>query len=208
MRPHLLFLSPLMSLAAISDDSIPADGTEGIRNRLKAATSAAHHALDERLSRFDLTTTAHYRRFLQASAAALLPLEQMLDRAGADAMIGDWTRRRRTEAIRADLADLNGCIVPMELPARPLDRPFVFGTLYVLEGSRLGAAYLLRIVAASADPRVRRATRYLRHGAGQGLWRSFLSQLAEEPLPPGDDVRVIMSAREAFAMFAKAMAAA
>ncbi|MGJ4891593.1 biliverdin-producing heme oxygenase [Bradyrhizobium sp. HKCCYLR20261] len=196
-----------MSLAAISDDPFLADGNEGIRDRLRAATAAAHHALDERLSRFDLTTTADYRRFLQASAAALLPLEQMLDRAGAGAMLGDWTRRRRSEAICADLAELNGRAAPMELPARPLDRSAVLGTLYVLEGSRLGAVYLLRIVAASPDPRVRRATRYLRHGAGQGLWRSFLSVLAAERLPPGEDIRVMTSAREAFAVFATAMAA-
>ncbi|WP_257166009.1 biliverdin-producing heme oxygenase [Bradyrhizobium sp. SRS-191] len=197
-----------MPLAALTDDPIRADDTDGIRDRLKAATSAAHHALDERLSRFDLTTTAHYRRFLQASAAALLPLEQMLDRAGADAVLGDWPVRRRAEAICADLADLNGRAAQIELPPRPLDRPFVFGTLYVLEGSRLGAVYLLRIVTASADPRVRRATRYLRHGAGQGLWRSFLAQLADEPMTPDDQRRTIASARETFAVFATAMASA
>ncbi|WP_035641129.1 biliverdin-producing heme oxygenase [Bradyrhizobium sp. ORS 375] len=197
-----------MSLAAISDDPFRAVGSEGIRERLKVATSAAHHALDERLGRFDLTTTAHYRRFLQASAAALLPLEQMLDRCGAGAVLDDWPQRRRSDAIRIDLADLDGHDVPVDVPVPTLDRPSVLGTLYVLEGSRLGAVYLLRIVAASADPRVRRATRYLRHGAGQGLWRSFLSRLAEERLAPGEDARVIASAHAAFAMFATAMAAA
>ncbi|WP_349509830.1 biliverdin-producing heme oxygenase [Bradyrhizobium sp. STM 3809] len=180
----------------------------GIRDRLKAATAPAHHALDERLGRLDLTTTAHYRRFLQASAAALLPLEQMLDDAGVADIIGDWSSRRRTDAVRADLAALDGTIAPLDLAAQTFDRPFALGTLYVLEGSRLGAAYLLRVVSAAADPRVRRATRYLRHGAGQGLWSSFLSQLAREPLTPEDEGRVIAGAHAAFAMFALAMAAA
>ncbi|MGJ5179950.1 biliverdin-producing heme oxygenase [Bradyrhizobium oligotrophicum] len=197
-----------MSLAAISDDRLHAGVDQGLRYRLKAATEAAHHALDERLSQFDLTTTAHYRRFLQASAAALLPLEQALDQAGVGEVLGDWARRRRAEAIRADLADLGGTIVPIDLRGQPLDRPSVFGTLYVLEGSRLGAAYLLRVVTASADPIVRRATRYLRHGAGERLWPSFLSELAREPLTPDDEVRMIASARAAFAVFAKAMASA
>ncbi|CCE00246.1 putative heme oxygenase [Bradyrhizobium sp. STM 3809] len=196
-----------MLLAAVSDDHLRTPGT-GIRDRLKAATAPAHHALDERLGRLDLTTTAHYRRFLQASAAALLPLEQMLDDAGVADIIGDWSSRRRTDAVRADLAALDGTIAPLDLAAQTFDRPFALGTLYVLEGSRLGAAYLLRVVSAAADPRVRRATRYLRHGAGQGLWSSFLSQLAREPLTPEDEGRVIAGAHAAFAMFALAMAAA
>lgn len=207
LRPTSFFSGPSMSLAAISDDPLCAVGTEGIRGRLRVTTAADHHALDERLSQLDLTTTAHYRRFLCASAAALLPLEEALENAGVALVIDDWAERRRTEAICADLADLDGTIVAMGLPMRSLDRPALFGTLYVLEGSRLGAAYLLRVVTASADPRVRSATRYLRHGAGRGLWRSFLAQLAREDANPDDEERMIVSARETFAMFAKAMAA-
>ncbi len=195
-----------MLLAAVSDDPSRAPSTQGLRHRLKVATAAAHHALDERLSQFDLTTTAHYRRFLQASAAALLPLEAALEQAGVAACFDDWARRRRSPAIITDLADLGGVTIPMNLPVQRPDRAFVFGTLYVLEGSRLGAVYLLRVVAASADPKVRRATQYLRHGTGAGLWHSFLSQLSREPATPDDDVRMIASAREAFAVFAKAMA--
>ncbi|MGJ5044925.1 biliverdin-producing heme oxygenase [Bradyrhizobium sp. HKCCYLRH1062] len=125
-----------------------------------------------------------------------------------DDLIQDWPQRRRAQAIAGDLADFGAAPVPMDLPAPSLDRAGVFGTLYVLEGSRLGAAYLLRMVAASADPRVRRATRYLGHGARQGLWSSFLSQLAQARTTADEEVRMIVSAREAFAMFAKAMAAA
>jgi heme oxygenase (biliverdin-IX-beta and delta-forming) len=195
-----------MSLAAISNDAFCPDSIQGTRQRLKAATAADHYALDELLRDFDLSTTAHYRRFLQASAAALLPLEAALEQAGVGELVEDWAQRRRAQVIAADLADIDGVCVPLGLPMQPLDRPAVFGTLYVLEGSRLGAAYLLRVVAASADPRVRRATRYLRHGAGQGLWCGFLSRLAREPVTADDELRMIVSAREAFAVFAKAMA--
>jgi len=197
-----------MSLAAIYADPFCASSIQGIRQRLKAATATAHHALDERLSGFDLTTTAHYRRFLQASAAALLPLETALEQAGVGKLVDDWAQRRRTPAITADLADLSGMVAPMRLTSRSLDRSFVFGTLYVLEGSRLGAAYLLRIVAAAADPRVRRATRYLRHGAGQGLWPSFLARLAVEPVTAEGEDAMIESARGAFAMLVTAVACA
>jgi len=197
-----------MLLAPVSVAYPHGSNVVGIRDKLRAATSAAHHALDERLSAFDLTARVHYRRFLQASAAALLPLEAALRRAGIAAMVEDWPLRARSAAITADLGQLGGTVNLLPLPAEPLDRCGVLGTLYVLEGSRLGAAYLTRIVAASADPRVRAATRYLCHGSGQGLWRSFLDRLEREPVSADDERQIIMGAQQAFAMFAQAVATA
>jgi heme oxygenase len=196
-----------MLLAPVSVDRPHASNRIGIRDRLKAATSAAHHALDEQLSVLDLTSTAHYRCFLQANAAALLPLEAALEQARVAEMFEDWPLRARSDAIIADLGRLNGTAVPLPPPAELLDRCAMLGTLYVLEGSRLGAAYLVRIVAASVDARVRAATQYLRHGTGQGLWRSFLARLEREPVAADDEKRIIVSAQQAFAMFAKAVAA-
>jgi heme oxygenase (biliverdin-IX-beta and delta-forming) len=197
-----------MLLAPVSVAAPRASNVIGIREKLKAATSAAHHALDERLSAFDLTARVHYRRFLQASAAALVPLEAALRKAGIAAMVEDWPLRARSAVIAADLDQLGGTVNLLPLPAEPLDRCGVLGTLYVLEGSRLGAGYLVRIVAASADPRVRAATGYLCHGTGQGLWRSFLARLEREPVSADDERVMIASAQQAFAMFAQAAAAA
>ncbi|MGA7805708.1 MAG: heme oxygenase, partial [Bradyrhizobium sp.] len=47
----------------------------GLREVLKQATAVAHRKLDAQLTGFDLTGRRGYRRFLQASANALLPLE-------------------------------------------------------------------------------------------------------------------------------------
>src|SRR3569833_1520653 len=47
-----------------------------------------------------------------------------------------------------------------------LIRARLFVALYVLEGSRLGARCLVRLVTRSSDPLVREATAYLRHGEG------------------------------------------
>jgi heme oxygenase len=197
-----------MLLAPVSVDYPHASDAAGIRDKLKAATAIAHHALDERLSAFDLTVRAHYRRFLQASAAALLPLEAALRKAGVAEMFEDWPKRARSAAITSDLDQLGGTVNLLPLPAGPFDRCGVLGTLYVLEGSRLGAAYLVRIAAASPDPRVRAATRYLCHGSGQGLWRSFLDRLEREPVSAAGEQAMIVSAQQAFAMFANAVAAA
>lgn len=207
-----------MTLVAILDDHSRSSRPIGIRHQLRAATSAAHDALDERLGGFDLTAADHYRRFLQASAAALLPLEHALELAGVAEVFADWPARARRPAITADLAQLQDVAAPVgtacepvdcgRLDCVPLDRAGVFGTLYVLEGSRLGAAHLRRIVAASTDARVRRATRYLGHGAGQGLWPSYLARLERETMTADVAAAMVASARDAFAMFTKAMAAA
>jgi len=89
-----------------------------------------------------------------------------------------------------------------------LNRNGVFGALYVLEGSRLGAKYLLRGVAKAADPAVAGATAYLSHGTGQHFWQSYLAALEQEPATPDDAAEIVAAADRAFAMFAEAAARA
>ncbi|AWL99804.1 biliverdin-producing heme oxygenase [Bradyrhizobium amphicarpaeae] len=173
----------------------------GLRERLRDATSAAHRELDSQLSAFDLTDFSGYRRFLQASAGALLPLEAALAEAGVARIFPDWPERARSAAIVADLGRL-GSAVLATVSVPPMTRSSVLGTMYVLEGSRLGAKFLLKAVADAADPRIGGATAYLRHGTGQRLWHSFLSKLEAEDTCDEDEA--IRAARGAFAAFERA----
>jgi heme oxygenase len=169
---------------------------------LKQATADAHRDLDGRLGALDLSRLDGYRRFLEISAAALLPLEAALEAAGVAAIFADWPRRTRRAAISADLARVGGSVRSFEaVPA--LTRNAAFGALYVLEGSRLGARYLLKTVDASADPVIASATAYLRHGAGQHLWQDFLHALEREPFTPDDEAEVLAGAQQAFSLFAR-----
>jgi heme oxygenase len=170
----------------------------GFRERLRDATSAAHRDLDAQLSSFDLTDYSGYRRFLGASAGALLPLEAALIEAGVEELIPDWPERARSAAILSDLARLCSA-VKVSVPVEPLTHSGIVGTMYVLEGSRLGAKFLLKTVADAGDPRIAEATAYLRHGTGRGLWQSFLSRLAHESWCDEDEA--IDAARAAFAAF-------
>jgi heme oxygenase len=178
-----------------------------LRDKLKQSTAAAHLRLDATFSDFDLTGVSGYRRFLEASAAALLPLEAALEAAGVDAILPDWPERVRSAAIIADLKRLGGLARPL-CAVEPLTRNTVFGVTYVLEGSRLGARYLMRSIAEGGDPLVLAATDYLAHGAGQPLWRSFLARLESEPVTSADEAEVIRGAHHAFAMFSEAAAVA
>lgn len=177
----------------------------GLRERLRDATSAAHRELDAQLSSFDLTVFSGYRRFLQANAGALLPLEAALVEAGVAEIFPDWPERARSHAIATDLARL-GRDAQATVSVPPMTPGGVLGTMYVLEGSRLGAKFLLKTIADSADPRIGEATAYLGHGAGKRLWQSFLSRLQSEEAceEPCDEDEMIEAARAAFAAFERA----
>lgn len=176
-----------------------------LRSLLKEATASDHERLDGLLAAFDLQTLAGYRRFLEINAAVLTPLESALVAGGVDELLPDWERRTRSEAILADLAAIGGTAQPLAQPH--LDSTFdLLGTLYVLEGSRLGAAYLIKHVKRSTDPRVSNATAYLGHGAGLKLWPSFVALLENYADELADPKAIVQPAKRAFELFAEAVA--
>lgn len=189
-------------LAGASDVSIQVGRSfSGLRERLRDATATAHRELDAQLSSFDLTVFSGYCRFLQASAGALLPLEAALVDAGVARLFPDWPERARSAAIVADLERL-GRDAHATVSVPSMTPSGVLGTIYVLEGSRLGAKFLLKTVADAADPRIGEATAYLSHGTGKRLWQSFLTMLQGEDICDEDEA--IEAAQLAFAAFEQA----
>jgi len=178
----------------------------GLRGKLKTATEVAHRSLDARFASYDLTRLNGYRRFLEANAAALLPLETALEKSGVADVFADWPERSRRSAIEADLEATWGLVNPLPDVA-PMNRAEMLGTMYVLEGSRLGAKYMMRHLASCQEPRILSATRYLRHGEGWPLWRTFLETLEREPVTAEGEAGMISAAERTFAMFAKAAGA-
>jgi len=196
-----MLMSPLPDDASLAERE-----AAGLREKLKQSTAAVHRRLDATFSEFDLTGISGYRRFLEASAAALLPLEAALERSGVVDVFPDWPQRSRAAAIADDLGRIGGIACPLPPPA-PLSRNEMLGAMYVLEGSRLGARYLLRAIADCGEPTIAEATRYLGHGSGLPLWRTFLAKLESEPVTSRDEAEIISGARNAFAMFARAAGA-
>jgi heme oxygenase len=176
-----------------------------LRHRLRDATAEAHQRVDSGFGALNLQRRADYRRFLEASASALLPLERALVDAGVARIFPDWPERSRCDAILADLADLGGTPDPLPSPA-PLDFAGVLGTMYVLEGSRLGASFLIKSVSRSPDPAVAEATAYLGHGEGRRLWPTFLAQLEVHATSLRDEAGALDAARQAFDWFERAAA--
>jgi heme oxygenase len=175
-----------------------------LRNLLKANTAAAHERLDGALAGIDLREQRQYCRFLEAQAKALLPLEATLAESGVRRLFPDWEQRFRSRVLVEDITLLGGDVQPFTTLDRLGDDAIV-GTMYVLEGSRLGAAYLLKIVQESSDPAVRETTAYLGHGAGTRLWPNFLRTLEHYAATLPDAAAMVDAARSAFALFETAM---
>ncbi len=168
--------------------------TGSVRSSLRAVTAPAHARVDAAFGAFVLTSRDGYGRFLQAQARALLPLEAALDAGGAERVVASWPARRRTPALEADLAEL-GLSVPAVAPLAAVREPAaILGTIYVLEGSRLGGALLKRSIPPALP-----AT-FLAPGPA-ALWRDLLTQLETALSAPALQARAIDAALATFAQF-------
>ncbi len=169
------------------------------RVHLRAATAEAHERVDRLFSGFALSDPVGYARFLSAQAAAHLPSEAAIDRQAVTALIPDWPERRRAALLIADLAEL-GRSIPPPLPAPALDSPAaLLGAAYVLEGSRLGGAYLKRAVPNGLP------LRFLSAPQPRGGWRTLLMLLDRHLAHAEQAARAIESAIAVFALFERAV---
>ena len=172
-----------------------------IRDTLRDATANLHARVDSHMSAMFSDPTRGYERFLSASAAAVLPLEEALVEADVSDLLPDWLARSRSAALRSDL-DLLALPVPhsarLQLPRK---ESFLMGVLYVLEGSRLGARFLLQRFQSSPASAEGRATRYLAHGRESALWQTFLRQLEASAAARRDPKGAIAGATFAFGLF-------
>lgn len=165
-----------------------------IRASLRAATADAHARVDQLFSSFQLSSRSGYARLLHAQAAALIPLERALDAGGALGPRVEWPARRRAPALLSDLQAWN-LPVPDGEALAPIDDPAAaLGTLYVLEGSRLGGAAIRRAIPDDFP------NAFLAPGP-RGQWQALLDIL-ETDLPT-DDLRAeaIAAALATFALF-------
>lgn len=164
------------------------------REALRHATADCHRRVDEIYSAAALDDPRSYGNFLRAQAAALLPAEQALDRAGISKIVDDWAARVRGKLLVDDMAAL-GIGIPE--PAGSLSivtPPQMMGALYVLEGSRLGGTVLKRSVSADLP------TKFL-GGFCSTSWQSLLTLLDRLVDTEGRRSDAIDAARDAFSLF-------
>ena len=135
----------------------------------------------------------------------MLPLEILIEAAGIKKLLGDWPARSRRHALLNDLAGVAAPVVYLRLPHYEFETATLFGIVYVLEGSRLGARVLLRYVLANNDPIFTENVRYLQHGVSEQLWSSFLRRLESVSDVSRNIHRAVEGALFAFSAFEQAL---
>jgi heme oxygenase len=171
------------------------------RECLRAATRGAHSKADHLFGCFDLADPEAYRRLLAVHQAVVPFCETILEASGVDALISDWPSRTRAAALAEDLAIIGAGSGSALGLASQVDAPAAFGMLYVLEGSRLGGAVLIRRLEANPDVNCRSAMHYFGHGEGLNLWPSFVVAFDKSPDVLGNYEAVVSSALETFELF-------
>lgn len=173
--------------------------------RLKAATHEAHDRLDKRIMAADpFKDRDNYARFLRMQYVFHRDLDALFFDERLDALLPDLNGRSRLELIRQDFADL-GLDVP-ELDSAPVfttsaDRELaeLMGWLYVIEGSNLGAAFLLKYAGKLGFDENFGARHLAGSPNGRGLhWRTFTAALDKIELSEQDEAKSIAGAEAAF----------
>lgn len=179
------------------------------RSRLKAATDPLHRRLDERVAGAGFFASLDgYRVYLRRTFAARQALEAVLDRSAATAIYPDWPRRRLAGLLRRDLEDL-GDEAPLGVHSTEehLGTGGVLGTLYVLEGSSVGARLLARDAAALGLAPEHGARHLHAQTADSKAFRTFLHILESTELDAEHEEACLSSAIATFACFERCYAA-
>ncbi len=167
-----------------------------LRDRLRAETRAEHEALDAGFANM-LAPGARslYACFLLTNRAGHEAVEPLLERSPLG-----WTGGGRLAALRADcramgLPRLRPPRLASDLPALPE----AVGAAYVLEGSRLGAAFLLK--ALRRDPASSLPVRYLEASSDPEPFRQVIALANATPWSEAEMDRAVASANQTFRTF-------
>ena len=143
---------------------------------LRAATADAHSRVDEAVGAFSQTQA--YIRYLSGLYAFRAPLEASLEGFDWPSEFGPWRPTTIAGHLEADLADLGVAPPPFRVQRANLSQPSaVFGTVYVLEGSSLGARLLLKSAESLGYTASHGAAHLARQSASHQSWRTFLDLL-------------------------------
>ncbi len=189
----------------IAEKAAPVDQIEESRvKRLKAATRDAHGGLDSFImAAKPFESRENFGKFVETQYLFHRDPDVFFANETLDGLLPDLKGRRRLAMIEQDLTDL-GLAIPETGTARftnetPFDLPQAMGWLYVVEGSNLGAAFLLKDAAKLGLGEEFGARHLAGAPEGRGLhWRTFTAALDEVSLTVEEEERVVAGAEAAF----------
>ncbi|WP_175651114.1 biliverdin-producing heme oxygenase [Pseudomonas sp. Marseille-P9899] len=172
--------------------------------RLNQVTHAPHAELDALVkSHAPFETRENFARFVVAQYLFQNELKALYTDPKLIAIFPDLAERCRADAARLDLADLDTA-VPADFPGE-LQNPSLgaaLAWLFVSEGSKLGAAFLIKR-AAALELSDSFGARHLGEPAGGRAegWKSFTRTLDSLELSPEEDAAAEQGAVAAFERF-------
>ena len=175
--------------------------------QLKAATADVHNDVDKSIMAQDpFADTQSYLTFLRLQYHFLKDVSALYEHPELSWYITDLKSRRRLSMLEQDFVDL-ASTVPPQIPNSQLNADTDFATalgwLYVVEGSKVGAAMLGKQVQAKLNYSAIHGARFLTGpGAGRGsAWRELIQLIDQAELTASQEQALIAGARQAFVRF-------
>ena len=172
--------------------------------RLNQITNEPHTKLDALVkAHAPFETQANFARFVVAQYLFQSELVALYNDAELTAIVPDLSDRCRAEAAKADLADLETEVPsPVAGAVKNPTKAEALGWLFVSEGSKLGAAFLIkRAVGLGLSETF--GARHLGEPAGGRAegWKSFTRTLDALEFSPEEEAAVEKGAIDAFVRF-------
>jgi heme oxygenase len=172
--------------------------------RLSRITHAPHEQLDQAVkAHAPFETLANYARFVVAQYVFQTELKALYTDPELIKLIADLPARCRAEQAKADLADLATAVPgPVAGALQNPDKAHALGWLFVSEGSKLGAAFLIKRAAALSlsDTFGARHLGEPEGGRAEG-WKRFVRILDSLELSAEEDAQMEQGAVAAFDRF-------
>ncbi|KAA8718920.1 biliverdin-producing heme oxygenase [Pseudomonas cannabina] len=172
--------------------------------RLSQITHAPHEQLDKAVkAHAPFASLAGYARFVVAQYLFQSELQGLYNDPALQAIIKDLPTRCRAEQAKADLTDLN-MDIPHPVPGavHATSSAEALGWLFVSEGSKLGAAFLIKRAEALnlSDSFGARHLGEPEGGRAAG-WKTFVRTLDDLPLTAQQEAQLDQGAIAAFERF-------
>lgn len=149
---------------------------------LRRATADAHQTVENAAG--DTATQAGYRRYLAGLYAFRTPIETALQGFAWPAWLGGWRPILISPSIADDLTDIDGRpgdIDPEAATPVSNDTSELLGTLYVIEGSSLGARIILRHARDLGFHETHGARHLSAQTGSTQNWKDFIALLDHAP---------------------------
>lgn len=173
---------------------------------LKEKTEIAHHQLEKILigKLKSISSINDYITILCGFHGYIKPLEQQIARNIDTVLLPDYSERRKSEALSADLEQLNSTLntsFSSDLPA--IDNKYeALGALYVLEGSTLGGQIISRMITQKLQLDENQGLSFFQSYGEQtaAMWERFKAVL-DERIPVEHSEAVVNAAEQTFIKF-------